>query len=1097
VTIDLDNQKLSLLVGEQLPDFVRSDHALFQKFMEVYYEHEETPGNAYHALATILQNQDLDKTPTALLNRYIKSMLYADWDVALDTDLNKRTFLKNIIDIYQHKGDERSYEALFRAVYDDDVSFYYPSSDLFRSSDSTYQKYDILRIADVSGDVDELITSDASSLITGDVSLSLGTVEKVSSITNKVITLTLVQDGTNEFETGELVTQTTTLGAGGSCSATVFNWADGTEDVYLEFDSTDGDEADAGDNILLEDGDIIVREITRTLTVGFPGGSFDFIATDDGYFDIDSASGAMEGDNILSEDDTIIVREDPGDYGNVIGSDSEASWKIMTVEETERIAKEIELSNIVGTFLPTENITATGLVSDVYIDEAIKNIVTSSTITDMGSGYVIGESLRFLGSGGGIPGTITVGDIVNKASVTFTGDGSQVLWPLLDTGDTEHSVVIVNGVTQTQYTEYKIIGNNLTMVTAPTDGYLIEVRYTDGPISKLNIDDNGSDFPILTDIFSNTSSSVTLVLSSVINGNIILNSTDGSIGLDVGDDVLLEDATGTGDFLLHEGDNVGTYVTPEVTTQVIDPDRNASGTFVSWSSGTRTLVLKQMSQKFELINEGGSGNLIGQTSGASYTIDSLTPTIVLGSGASLIDDIYNDMGIWITGGTGVGQLVKITDYVGRTKIATLEEQFTINPNSTSTYSIVPLINSDGYYALDSTDGASGTDRGDEILLEDVLSTNGPAKLIRDDSAKVLLTTDATGMQLGTSIDDTGQLNELNYIQDSKLYQDYSYQLITSSDISKWESSVRSILHPAGTEVFGKVLGVSAVGGLSDSHASVFITGAGNVVSYVSKSELTALGASGIMLDALKDILKEPASVYDSVKGAGGAGGGINTYDSAESLDIELEIGGSGTFTVGEKVVQQDSSDATPNRSQATAIVTAWNTTTRILSVGTIEGTNTFLRTTGTVGNIIGSSSAASFKVANNIVYTTNITSDKISFGAPSDIDFVFSWNVTVTSGADFTQLETVTGSVSGANGIVRNWNNPDDIIHIDNITGEGDIVLNSTNGSANAGDNILTEDGDIFVVDVGTGAAFSLSDTITGTTSSTAASLDSVSRVSW
>ena len=353
------------------------------------------------------------------------------------------------------------------------------------------------------------------------------------------------------------------------------------------------------------------------------------------------------------------------------------------------------------------------------------------------------------------------------------------------------------------------------------------------------------------------------------------------------------------------------------------------------------------------------------------------------------------------------------------------------------------------------------------------------------------------MQLGTSIDDTGQLNELNYIQDSKLYQDYSYQLITSSDISKWESSVRSILHPAGTEVFGKVLGVSAVGGLSDSHASVFITGAGNVVSYVSKSELTALGASGIMLDALKDILKEPASVYDSVKGAGGAGGGINTYDSAESLDIELEIGGSGTFTVGEKVVQQDSSDATPNRSQATAIVTAWNTTTRILSVGTIEGTNTFLRTTGTVGNIIGSSSAASFKVANNIVYTTNITSDKISFGAPSDIDFVFSWNVTVTSGADFTQLETVTGSVSGANGIVRNWNNPDDIIHIDNITGEGDIVLNSTNGSANAGDNILTEDGDIFVVDVGTGAAFSLSDTITGTTSSTAASLDSVSRVSW
>ena len=62
-------------------------------------------------------------------------------------------------------------------------------------------------------------------------------------------------------------------------------------------------------------------------------------------------------------------------------------------------------------------------------------------------------------------------------------------------------------------------------------------------------------------------------------------------------------------------------------------------------------------------------------------------TITLKSTASATDDIYNGMYVTITGGTGVGQVRIIEDYVGSTKVATVNVPFTTAPNGTSNYSI--------------------------------------------------------------------------------------------------------------------------------------------------------------------------------------------------------------------------------------------------------------------------------------------------------------------------------------------------------------------------------------------------------------------------
>ena len=62
-------------------------------------------------------------------------------------------------------------------------------------------------------------------------------------------------------------------------------------------------------------------------------------------------------------------------------------------------------------------------------------------------------------------------------------------------------------------------------------------------------------------------------------------------------------------------------------------------------------------------------------------------TITLATEASAVDDIYNEMLIEITAGSGSGQISKITDYNGTTKVATVEANFNPIPDDTSVYRI--------------------------------------------------------------------------------------------------------------------------------------------------------------------------------------------------------------------------------------------------------------------------------------------------------------------------------------------------------------------------------------------------------------------------
>lgn len=67
-------------------------------------------------------------------------------------------------------------------------------------------------------------------------------------------------------------------------------------------------------------------------------------------------------------------------------------------------------------------------------------------------------------------------------------------------------------------------------------------------------------------------------------------------------------------------------------------------------------------------------------------------TITLPSGASSTDDYYNNWQVYVYSGTGAqGQLRTVSDYVGSTRVATINSAWTVNPDTASTVMFRPYI----------------------------------------------------------------------------------------------------------------------------------------------------------------------------------------------------------------------------------------------------------------------------------------------------------------------------------------------------------------------------------------------------------------------
>lgn len=146
--MSVDN-KTSILINRQLPEFVREEHPKFITFLEAYYEFlEQKQGSELNDLTTKSKElrylSDVDESLDEFEeNFYATYMSLIPKDVAVD----KQFLIKNVLPIYLSKGSEKSFKLLFRLLFGSDATLTYPKNNILRASDGKWTVEKILRVS--------------------------------------------------------------------------------------------------------------------------------------------------------------------------------------------------------------------------------------------------------------------------------------------------------------------------------------------------------------------------------------------------------------------------------------------------------------------------------------------------------------------------------------------------------------------------------------------------------------------------------------------------------------------------------------------------------------------------------------------------------------------------------------------------------------------------------------------------------------------------------------------------------------------------------------------------------------------------------------
>jgi hypothetical protein len=207
-----NDYKTSLLVAEQLPEFIRDnlDYQTFVSFLEAYYQWLETAQSSNSAVTiastsgegvtyaskNLLDYTDVDTSLDGFVSYFMADFLpYIPEDALTD----KRKLLKIARELYRNKGTEKSYQFLFKALYGKEATIFETSDVILRASDG---KWIVTKSVKVNSfDPNWLLINNLR--IVGETTKSIATVDYASATGTK--TEIFISNIQRLFHSGEIV----------------------------------------------------------------------------------------------------------------------------------------------------------------------------------------------------------------------------------------------------------------------------------------------------------------------------------------------------------------------------------------------------------------------------------------------------------------------------------------------------------------------------------------------------------------------------------------------------------------------------------------------------------------------------------------------------------------------------------------------------------------------------------------------------------------------------------------------------------------------------------------------------------------------------
>jgi hypothetical protein len=196
------DQKTSLLIPSQLPEFIRDDPSYdkFVLFLQAYYEWLEQNNNVIDRTKNLLDYKDVDKTSEEFLDYFYNDFLsYFPKDILAD----KQKVVKLAKQLYQSKGTPSSYKFLFRLLYNSDVDFFYTKDAVLKASSGKWYIAKSLKLDSTDKKWLTLTNKNGSFRVFGLTTKSIATIENVLLVGSKIEVF--ISDIERLFQSGEII----------------------------------------------------------------------------------------------------------------------------------------------------------------------------------------------------------------------------------------------------------------------------------------------------------------------------------------------------------------------------------------------------------------------------------------------------------------------------------------------------------------------------------------------------------------------------------------------------------------------------------------------------------------------------------------------------------------------------------------------------------------------------------------------------------------------------------------------------------------------------------------------------------------------------
>jgi len=822
----MSDNKVSLLINRQVPEFVRDEYPLFITFLEAYYEYLETKqGTQINDLISVskdLRNlSDVDDSIEDFEQQFFNSFAtYLPKDVTVD----KAFLIKNVLPIYLSKGSEGSFKLLFRMLFSEELELIYPKNNVLRASDGKWTVDNILRI---DTDVRSVYTA------TGNTSFSLA--QQVNT------------DEIEVYVSGVLKTITTDYYIRKESKKLVFNTAPAANSevkvIYTNFDiallkNRQVTGVTSGATAIVEKS--VKRIITDRLNLGFP---FELFISDKTLVGTFSGGEEIQATIIDDNDALITLRADTFSIVNRINVINGGS------------------SYNVGDVVI---VTGGGAVTDAsaQVDDIVEGYIDGIVVNYGGAGFELNGDITVSGISPfaldlAVDGVDTAGALANSSANTYTVSNDAISTyanTLISAADYGFPATVITA------------GENVSTVIADALSYYTFTSL--GPISNVIV------------LYSNTSTAISPTLDAnsplfTANSNSFaiknfksvgrIKINNGGTGYQVGDEITFGSnpvgTNGRGAAAAVKAVNAnGTITQIEIQPSRVSGTANVTNNspFIV-GTGTQFGTQIRVGDRITINNESRYINAISNTTYANVNVN-WTATSTGKKVGKYGDYLIGGQGytqnnfptITVSSTAGVNANVQISALMADGESLT---PFIGNTQPGQIISIKVVSGGTGYQYIpqvDLTGSGSGTATASAVIEDVYISL--PGRWTTSDS--ILSTSERK-------------------LQGQDYYVDYSYITSSAVEFTKYKKVLKQLLHPAGfinyadlnenasfnanTITVSTTSANTIAGTVNVSNGSIYITGV-NTKFNVSNSRGTLTIGSNV---SVNNIIRTVSSIISN------------------------------------------------------------------------------------------------------------------------------------------------------------------------------------------------------------------------------------------